>query len=408
MLDYYGKHRMVERIEDLYQRHQQMPREDLRAALISWDNDQGRSMESSERLLKRPPQKCQWSPALRNSAILRRYWMLRLRELLHGKNFQSTFIRWQTQVQQSDPQFLLPSLGTRLSVDQIRHELTQANNRFRRLQKISIPLRLQCYEDLLDTYLEDKNPATQASSRRKAKIVLNTISGETTRTTFGHIRRITKPSERSSLSKVLVPPSSMAHESGYSAYHITQEHTDIPWETVFTREELEQHILDYNKESFRAASESPCGHGIIHDALTFTSLSPQSEDLLSESYLRSGMAPTTIFVNFWPHLSFPCTRTHGDIPTGISSDDVIRGFKGWKEQTSTSPSGRHLGHYRALIQDPILLKCFVYFMNIVVTRGIAIPRWCRATNVMIEKDAGKPCIHRLRIVHLFEADYNFF
>jgi hypothetical protein len=47
-------------------------------------------------------------------------------------------------------------------------------------------------------------------------------------------------------------------------------------------------------------------------------------------------------------------------------------------------------------------------MNIVVTRGIAIPRWCRATNVMIEKDAGKPCIHRLRIVHLFEADYNFF
>ncbi|KAI2498645.1 hypothetical protein MHU86_15822 [Fragilaria crotonensis] len=47
MLDYYGKHRMVERIEDLYQRHQQMPREDLRAALISWDNDQGRSMESS-------------------------------------------------------------------------------------------------------------------------------------------------------------------------------------------------------------------------------------------------------------------------------------------------------------------------------------------------------------------------
>jgi hypothetical protein len=47
-------------------------------------------------------------------------------------------------------------------------------------------------------------------------------------------------------------------------------------------------------------------------------------------------------------------------------------------------------------------------MNIVVSRGIAIPRWCNATNVMIEKDVGKPCIHRLRIVHLFEADYNFF
>jgi hypothetical protein len=82
-------------------------------------------------------------------------------------------------------------------------------------------------------------------------------------------------------------------------------------------------------------------------------------------------------------------------------------FPGLEEQTPTSPSGRDLGHYRALIQDPILFNCFVYSMNIVVARGIAIPRWCQATNVMIEKESGKPCIHRLRIVHLLEADYNF-
>ncbi|KAI2497153.1 hypothetical protein MHU86_17356 [Fragilaria crotonensis] len=99
---------------------------------------------------------------------------------------------------------------------------------------------------------------------------------------------------------------------------------------------------------------------------------------------------------------------HGEIPTDISEDDVLRGFKAWKERTSTSPSGRHLGHYKAIIQHPVLLKCFVQFMNIAVSRGIAIPRWCQATNVMIEKDVGSPKIHRLRIIHLFEADYNFF
>jgi hypothetical protein len=36
----------------------------------------------------------------------------------------------------------------------------------------------------------------------------------------------------------------------------------------------------YNRDSFRAASESPCGHGIIHDALTYTSLSPAAAALL--------------------------------------------------------------------------------------------------------------------------------
>ena len=32
--------------------------------------------------------------------------------------------------------------------------------------------------------------------------------------------------------------------------------------------------------------------------------------------------------------------------------DFISGFKGWKECTTTSPSGRDLGHYKAMINDP--------------------------------------------------------
>ena len=47
-------------------------------------------------------------------------------------------------------------------------------------------------------------------------------------------------------------------------------------------------------------------------------------------------------------------------------------------------------------------------MNIVVSRGFAIPRWCKATTVMLEKDPGKSYINRLRIIHLFEADYILF
>ncbi len=76
--------------------------------------------------------------------------------------------------------------------------------------------------------------------------------------------------------------------------------------------------------------------------------------------------------------------------------------------TTTSPSGRHLGHYKAIIQDPVLLQCLHDFLNIAIERGIAIPRWSQATNILIEKDPGNPKIHRLRIIHLFEADFNFF
>jgi hypothetical protein len=44
------------------------------------------------------------------------------------------------------------------------------------------------------------------------------------------------------------------------------------------------------------------------------------------------------------------------IETEISEADFISGFKDWKESTSTSPSGRHLGHYKAIVNDPDLKK----------------------------------------------------
>ena len=36
----------------------------------------------------------------------------------------------------------------------------------------------------------------------------------------------------------------------------------------------------------------------------------------------------------------------------VTEADFISGFKGWKECTSTSPLGHHLGHYKAMINDP--------------------------------------------------------
>ena len=68
----------------------------------------------------------------------------------------------------------------------------------------------------------------------------------------------------------------------------------------------------------------------------------------------------------------------------------------------------HLGHYKAIIKHTILLCCFTQFFSIAIMWGIAIPRWHNATNVLIEKDPGQPCISRLQIIHLFEADLNLF
>jgi hypothetical protein len=56
-------------------------------------------------------------------------------------------------------------------------------------------------------------------------------------------------------------------------------------------------------------------------------------------------------------------------------EDVTRGFSRWREATATSPSGWHLGHYHAIIQDDTILCCSTKFLDIVVqpSRAYHVP-----------------------------------
>jgi len=63
-------------------------------------------------------------------------------------------------------------------------------------------------------------------------------------------------------------------------------------------------------------------------------------------------------------------RNGDPISLEITAEDVLQGFQRWPEAASTSPPGRHLGQYKAIIQHPYLLYSLVQFMNIAISRGI--------------------------------------
>ena len=412
MTDYYNSHNMKDRIDRLADTHQTMSREAVRVQLTAWDNDQGRAMAHAEKELKIQPKPHQWSPALRNYAFIMRYWKLRLRENKYFEDYTDTFTRWELQIKGYDSTFEFPRKSESLSTAIVRSSLTAATRQFRKVQAESKDYREKSYHELLAQYDADET-GTRQESRRKAKIVCRTIASESCRRMFGAIRQIVNPSEYSPLATVQVPrlvgatditPPDRVHQLLQ-----TTPSENLLWDTVLTQSDIEAHLLTFNREAFRAAAESPCGHGVIHDALSFTSLSPESEDLLKGIIPTEWHGDNTLLREFLASFQIPDTVLAAPpISTAVSCEDIIHGFGGWKESTSTSPSGRHLGHYKALIQDPMLLDCFCKFFNIVISRGLSIPRWSQAVNVMIEKDKGQPKVNRLRIIHLFEADYNLF
>ena len=79
-----------------------------------------------------------------------------------------------------------------------------------------------------------------------------------------------------------------------------------------------------------------------------------------------------------------------EISLDISPEDYEEGFKKWPEMTATSPSGRHLGLYKALLKNEELSGFFSYMCELPVKHGFAPKRWAHALKLMLEKDQGKP------------------
>ena len=67
-----------------------------------------------------------------------------------------------------------------------------------------------------------------------------------------------------------------------------------------------------------------------------------------------------------------------------------------------------MGHYKASLRDKELTAGYSMMLNIPVQLGFSPKRWQQVESVLLEKDKGIPKISRLRIIHLFEADYNLF
>ena len=286
MKEYYDHHRMYDRLKELVANHHTMTKEELRVQLEKWDADQGRAMLAAEtNLMKIKDKTFSWSPKLRNSALIRKYWKLRLREMDYREDCQQTFARILRDTKRIDPTFDLPDLGVDLSRDSIVKKFTAATKEFRKCQRNATDLRAQTYHDLMLSYDDDKNPGTQRESKRKLKIIRRTILAEAQRKVYKALGQIVKPKSFNPLDKIHVPRYSDTVEptAPGDVHEVLRnsQNRDIVWDTVIHREDMERHLLSYNREAFREASESPCGKGIIFDALTFTSLSEEALDVLN-------------------------------------------------------------------------------------------------------------------------------
>jgi len=83
-----------------------------------------------------------------------------------------------------------------------------------------------------------------------------------------------------------------------------------------------------------------------------------------------------------------------------------RGWQKARETTSSSALGIHFGHYIAGTFNPEILIMNATMADIPLQTGFSYERWKTGLNIMIKKTTGDFNIEKLRIILLFEANFN--
>jgi hypothetical protein len=254
----------------------------------------------------------------------------------------------------------------------------------------------------------------------KAKILTAVHKAEQHAQMYSMFRSIRGKFQNSGLSNIEIPdtwPSPDATGDWCDAK--THDKNKQSFRNLTIPSEIEYYLMERNRRHFGQAQGTPFTQGILAELINWPANTETAELILRGDYHNEELD------NISQLLLRHCEAvTQLDtIATKITMEDFLGKIRVWREGTSTSPSGRHLGHYKTPAasikhtcdqweQESIeadrqdLLQAHLNVINYCLIHGYSLQRWQRVVNVMIHKEAGNHKIHRLRAIHLFEADYN--
>jgi len=170
----------------------------------------------------------------------------------------------------------------------------------------------------------------------------------------------------------------------------------------------QQHVLTHLLISYnRKGDAQPCCQFILDLQSWLEHLIHQDHEIMLQEDISSGL-PETLFHEtccILETLSRPYSKLH-PMSAVVSDEEFVNFYRAAKEATSSSPSGRHIGYYKAILNTPDLFSLYLTMMSIPFQVGIVPDRWKRIADIMLEKSPSDLHCHSLHIIALFESNLN--
>ena len=179
-----------------------------------------------------------------------------------------------------------------------------------------------------------------------------------------------------------------------------------------TQDDVQQAIFDeVHRKRYNMAEEAPICQGNLRGSFGYTARSPAGTAVLAGTYdggTDGDWATQALFDEIAKLRSIIPANSVSDL---IQGQDWRRKWRRAKEDTSSSESGLHFGHYKAsaiLESEEAWWMCHFDAMkaSLALKRGLYYSRYSRGLSVMLEKEMGVRLVSRLRAILLMEADFN--
>lgn len=288
---------------------------------------------------------------------------------------------------------------------------------------------MQHHRDLRTKEQDDRiELANISGGKDKEKIIRNIAKQEARRTIWQTLRYVrTQQGATQKLDRIEIPSSWPLPFSDISSTNQLEDPKQcIEWRSITEPSEVEYYLQLRNRSHFGQADGTPFTRAPFSDHITWSADTHLSDEIQAGTYESN--------IDEVPQCSalLQACKAVSDLdilPSTITEKEFRSKIVSWKESTSTSPSGRHLGIYKALFatgpynkndedeeendkynklryaqQD--IASIVLGIINYCLKTGHILERWKTIVNTMIFKDNGNFKIHRLRVIHIYEADFN--
>lgn len=346
-----------------------------------------------------------WSPTLKQSIAALRYWQLSLKKAQGRPIPDSILVKYQ-----EDARIDIKTIPNPLRLPEIVHRLRQTRTALYDAQRRHLDLRANHLQELADARILLKNPtALQQDSKKwdkQRKKELNRI-----------IRKEFNKQLHRKIGYLLYPE---RYSGGLSSIDIPAE-SDQPyplgpdpkqwegaWKVITNPNQLATHVSAANRRQYHQAAHTPFGEEPLKTYFGHNGDTTGAEALIAgqlpPQYIMKQLLPET--QTLLRYLAAAAKTSPIDSTTHISGNEFSALHKAMAEGTSSSPSGRHIGHYKVAASAAPLAQLHASMMSLPYTAGFSPTRWREVIDVMLLKKPNDHRIHRLRIVALQESDYN--